>query len=249
MINYITKRKASISYRLIVCLVAAAIALSTIVHLRGGQPIKVYANSALPYMPPPTKLIKQSPWTNSPVLKGIKLYPDDPFKFDFIIDEGDSKNLTDEQLKKESKKLIRYFLSALTIPEKDLWVNLSPYEQDRITPNELGLTDMGKDLLGQDYILKQLTSSLTYPESPLGKQYWQQIYKKSQELFGTTKIPINTFNKVWITPDKAVVYQDNNKAYIGDTHLKVMLEEDYLASQNNPQKEISVGDGHVFRGQ
>jgi len=35
---------------------------------------------------------------------------------------------------------------------------------------ELWATDMGRDLLGEDYILKQLTSSLTYPESEIGKE-------------------------------------------------------------------------------
>jgi ABC-type sulfate/molybdate transport systems ATPase subunit len=67
----------------------------------------------------------------------------------------------------ESSKLIKYFLASLTIPEKDLWVNLShPYEKDRmIARKNLGQTEMGRDMLAQDYILKQLTASLIYPES------------------------------------------------------------------------------------
>jgi hypothetical protein len=36
-----------------------------------------------------------------------------------------------KQLKQESDKLIKYFMATLAIPEKDLWVNLSPYEKDR----------------------------------------------------------------------------------------------------------------------
>ena len=57
-------------------------------------------------------------------------------------------------------RLVKYFLAALTIPEKDLWVNLSPYEKDRVITDEFGSTEMGRDLLAQDYMLKQLTSSL-----------------------------------------------------------------------------------------
>jgi len=34
--------------------------------------------------------------------------------------------LLNDELKDESRKLIKYFLASLTIPEKDLWVNLSP---------------------------------------------------------------------------------------------------------------------------
>ena len=45
--------------------------------------------SVLPYLPGPTKLIEPSPAFNLPRLHGIKLYPHNPFKFDFIIEEGD----------------------------------------------------------------------------------------------------------------------------------------------------------------
>ena len=48
-----------------------------------------------------------------------------------------------------------------------------------------------------------------------------------------TSLPVNTYNKVWIVPDKAVVYDMGDTALIGETHLKVMLEEDYLALQKN----------------
>jgi len=118
----------------------------------------------------PTPIIPVGEAFNLPVLKGIKFYPDNPLKLDFIIEQG-NKTLSQEELKSESSKLIKYFLSALTIPEADLWVNLSPQEPDRVVPTELGLTDMGGDLLEQDYILKQITASLTKPEESLGKEY------------------------------------------------------------------------------
>ena len=55
--------------------------------------------------------------------------------------------------------------------------------------------------------------------------------KKPQKKFGTTNIPVNTFNKVWIVPEKAIVYENAKAgtAYIVESKLKVMLEEDYLA--------------------
>jgi hypothetical protein len=34
----------------------------------------------------------------------------------------------------------------------NLWVNRSPYEQYRIIHTNLSVTDLGKDMLGQDYI-------------------------------------------------------------------------------------------------
>ena len=47
------------------------------------------------------------------------------------------------------------------------------------------------------------------------------------------QFPVNTFNKVWIIPDKAVVYESGNTVYICSNHLKVMLEEDYLSLQKH----------------
>src|SRR5208283_2771084 len=131
----------------------------------------------------------------------------------------------------EANKLIKYFLASLTIPEKDLWVNLSPYEKDRIIPNSFGLTEMGRDLLAEDYMLKQITASLIYPEDGVGKRFWKRIYAEAAKKFGTTNIPVNTFNKVWILPEKAVVYEKAKEetAYVVESKLKVMLEEDYLS--------------------
>ena len=105
-----------------------------------------------------------------PVLKGLKVYPREPLRLDFILDPGTSSDAGGD-LQKESGKHIRYFLASLTIPEKDLWVNLSPYENNRIVPEAFGKTEMGRDLLEQDYILKQLTASLLYPEGETGKKF------------------------------------------------------------------------------
>lgn len=180
----------------------------------------------------PDQLLSTTPDHAPLVLRGIRLYPDNPYKFDFLIDEGQNK-LNKEELREQAKKHINYFLAALTIPEEDLWVNLSPYEKDRIIPNELSLTDMGKDMLSQDYTLKQLLSSLTHPDTKSGKQFWNKVYKKAQSKLGTTNIPIDTYNKIWIIPDKAVVYEEETLAFIGEARLKVLLEEDYLALKNN----------------
>ena len=56
---------------------------------------------------------------------------------------------------------------------------------------------------------------------------------KPKEMYGTTQIPVNTFNKVWIMADKAEVFEHNQTAFVVDSHLKVMLEEDYLALQKH----------------
>ena len=129
--------------------------------------------------------------------------------------------------------MVGYFLASLTVPEDQIWVNLSPYEQERMIAEGLGQTEMGRDLLAQDYMLKQITASLGYPESDLGAKFWVTVYRLAQEKLGTTNIPIKTFNKVWIVPRKAAVYEHENSVFVVSRDLKVMLEEDYLALQKS----------------
>jgi len=190
------------------------------------------------HLPAPGAMVQLSPLRNPPILKGLKVHPDNPFRFDFILDRGYKNNHHSERseesqsfLKQESTRLIKYFLASLTIPEKDLWVNLSPYEKNRIIPQSFGMTEMGRDLLAEDYMLKQITASLIYPEGQTGKKFWTRVYQEAAQKFGTTDIPVNTFNKVWIVPDKAVVYENAKAgtAYVVEAKLKVMLEEDYLS--------------------
>jgi hypothetical protein len=187
----------------------------------------------------PGQRIALSQSTHPPVLRGLKVFANKPLSFDFILDQGSlplAGRVREGDLKKESTKLIRYFLAGLTVPQGDLWVNLSPYEKNRIVPHPFGQTEMGRDLLAQDYVLKQITASVIYPESETGKQFWAKVYAQAQKQFHTTKVPVNTFNKVWIVPDKAVVYEGpmtNGQAtvYVTEAKLKVMLEQDYLSLQ------------------
>ena len=207
-------------------------------------------------LPTPGTMVNLSPAYEPILIKGLKVHPENPFLFDFIIDTGNSPSLLKEgargSLKQESSKLIKYFLASLTVPEKDLWVNLSPYEKDRMIAPNLGQTEMGRDMLAQDYILKQLTASLIYPEKHLGKTFWDKVYSQAREMYGTTQIPVNTFNKVWIVADKADVFERGNVAYVVAAHLKVMLEEDYLALiKHTPTRghvPLTEGKGYVSPG-
>ena len=215
-------RLKRIVYRFLMCVLTLAFLTSD---------LRVYAQGMMQLPSPGTRLTLSPTYVPS-LLKGIKVYRDDPFRFDFILDQGDDK-VTDERVKIDSMRLIKYFLASITVPEKDLWVNLSPYEKDRIVPDAFGQTEMGRDLLAQDYILKQITASLMYPEGAVGKRFWAKIYAEAARRYGTTDIPVDTFNKVWIVPEKAVVYETPNAAYVVESRLKVMLESDYKAIAEN----------------
>lgn len=225
-------------FRFIVCLVTVTFSMTLFM-----PPRKSYAQ-VVAQLPVPGVMVSLSTSFRPPVIKGVVIHPDNPFRFNFVVNQGE-KALPQEKLKADSTRLIKYFLAALTLPDTDLWVNLSPYEKERIIPENFGLTEMGRDLLSQDYLLKQLMSSLTYPESGLGQRFWRRVYKKAYELYGTTSIPLNTFNKVWIIPEKAVVFEKGNTAFVVESRLKVMMAEDYLALKKN-FKDSSKGTDRLL---
>ncbi len=200
----------------------------------GLAPAQKGQSQGLPLqLPKPGVMVHLSSEFTPAHLSGLVIHPEDPLKFDFLIHRGDGS--VDKNA--EYTKLIKYFLASLTVPDEDQWVNLSPYEKDRIINENFGKTEMGRDLLAQDYLLKQITASMIYPQDKLGEKFWNKIYQRAWEEYHTTNIPVNTFNKVWIIPDEAAVYESGNTVYVLKNHLKVMLEEDYLSL--NKHKKVS----------
>ncbi|MBF0479240.1 MAG: FAD-dependent oxidoreductase [Candidatus Omnitrophica bacterium] len=207
-----------------------------------------------PSIPAPTSYVPV-------IIKGVNLNPQNPLKFDFIIDRGTSSadlplanQSAEAAFRSESQKLIRYFLASLTIPQKDMWVNLSPNEPDRIVPQTFGNTEMGRDLLAQDFMLKQLTASLMSPDGEVGRKFWDKVYAKIYEtpspLRGEGRvrgleIPTDIFNKVWIVPSKAKIYEHEKGAFITDTAFKVMTERDYVAQTQDTGHKSQEGQDAV----
>jgi hypothetical protein len=189
-----------------------------------------------------SQIVLAPPVQSNPVyfplnIHGISIHQDDPLLFDFIIDTGRSDLVPgkdDEGIKAESLRLIKYFFASLTAPEKEQWVNLSPVEKNRIVPEALGKTDLGRDMLVEDYRLKQVVVSMIDPQSETGKEFWSRVYARVEKEYWTTSIPLDVLNRVWIVTDKAAVYSQNDQkgkltAVVTQAHLKVMLEQDYTA--------------------
>jgi len=65
------------------------------------------------------------------------------------------------------------------------------------------------------------------------KVYWDKLYRKAEELYGTTNITIPTLTRPWIVPGEIIIGETQDSVYIYKATLKVMLEEDYLKSPSH----------------
>ena len=196
--------------RILACLTIVAFSTSLII-----SPQVVKAQTVL-NLPKPGTRISLSPSSNPAIIKGITIHPSDPFLFDFIVHPGD-ENLKGEDLTKEANKLIKYFMAALTVPEDEMWVNLSPYEKDRIIPEGFGNTEMGRDFFADrehiELFLKMLSEiGFTCPVflkiSPVGGVDTIEKYLEAADPFRFIKgfifnlapgkmVPLNTSEKIW----------------------------------------------------
>ncbi len=131
-------------------------------------------------------------------------------------------------LEDETKELMKYFFIGLALPNEKFWVNLRPDSPDNILDPDLEKTDIGRILLEADLQLKKDTSGMTSPQTKEGREYWDNLYKKAGELFGTENITIPAITRPWIVPNEIIIRESAEGAYIYKATLKVMLEEDYL---------------------
>ena len=148
--------------------------------------------------------------------------------FKLLLDKGDLKNTDQANLEGPAKELLRYFFVGISLPNDSFWVNLRPDSPDNIIDSYLARTDVGKILLEADLLLKRDTANFTSPQTPEGKDYWDKLYKKAGELFGSENITIPTLTRPWIVPGEIIIREAQGSAYIYKATLKVMLEQDYL---------------------
>lgn len=189
-----------------------------------------------------------------PIIAGIRVSRKNPLKFNTIIDTGDF-NIKGEEFNQIAKKLMGYFASSFLIREEDLWVNLSAYESNRMIPDVLFGTEMGKDMLAGDCLLKRFTASLMHPETELGRQYWDAVFARMHSKKGGLKNEINAFQKVWIVPSVAEVYvkeqgedvpekfshwglrKSEYAAFVVNRYLEVKCEKDMKAHKKREEEE------------
>lgn len=240
--------KKSASFKSISFSLALIVALTTISFYLFYRPLNSYANITNLSL---EKIKFENNFTlgnykaDLPLLKAIVLDPDNPLQLSFYLDSDQKRKINDSQI----DQLIKYFLGFLAISEDRLWVNLSPYESQKIIPQDLAKLDIGKDMLLEDYLLKQLSSYVTHPDTVIGKRFWQEVNR----VVKTTTLPINTLFKIWISPDIAQIYEYSQAGktigVIKQARLKVSLEEDKFKMNTVNETKVNQQVKQLFRQQ
>ncbi|WP_445398102.1 hypothetical protein ACSMX9_27865 [Streptomyces sp. LE64] len=110
------------------------------------------------------------------------------------------------------------FFVWLSLPRRDLWVNLHPHQPDRIVEERLGRTDAGRVLLEADLRMKRTVGEIIHPRTALGKRYWQGVQEGCVS------------SRNWIVPGPASIHQDGEALYILDAPLDVKMETEQVTS-------------------
>ena len=173
--------------------------------------------------------------------------------FKLLLDKGDTKNPKTQDIESTTKNLLNYFFVGIALPNDTFWVNLRPDSPNDIIDPLLAQTEVGKILLEADLQLKKDTAKATSPETPEGRDYWNKLYKKAGELYGSQNITIPTLTRPWIVPDEIIIRESTDSAYVHKATLKVMLEQDYLKgnatySFKDPrEKELNEYSSQIIR--
>jgi hypothetical protein len=173
--------------------------------------------------------------------------------FKLLLDKGDTKNPKTQELESTAKDLLNYFFVGISLPNDAFWVNLRPDSPNDIIDPLLAQTEVGRILLESDLQLKKDTAKATSPETSEGRDYWNKLYQKAEELYGNQNVTIPTLTRPWIVPDEIIIRESADSAYVHKATLKVMLEQDYLkgnatyAFKDPREKELNEYSSQIIR--
>lgn len=146
-----------------------------------------------------------------------------------LVDKGDRVDMDSASVEATTDTLMEYFLTGVVLPDECFWVNLQPGASDRIIDPGLEGTDVGRILLEADLQLKKDMAAFLSPECDEGRVYWNKMYKKAAQLFGSEDVAINAVTRPWIVPGEIIIRESDTSAYIYKASLDVMLEQDHIA--------------------
>lgn len=162
-----------------------------------------------------------------PLVGGITFPMKDPLKigFSLLADAAHKMPTPVEQLELQ-RRLGRYLNTFLVLTGDQINVTLTPTEDYCRLPELLRHTELGRDMLAQDVVLKHYTTSQLHPSTPHGKAFWDKVnaltsgHRNFESCF-----------RVWIVPGNVKVREktvgDQGHVSIEKLGLEVLCEEDY----------------------
>ncbi len=158
--------------------------------------------------------------------------------FDYVIRAQKTSDLNQiVTLEKGTELSFASFLIGLVLPESEFWVNLNPWEPDRIIGKDLGSTDVGRIMLEADLQMKRSFSSHENPgNGDVGAQFWDIldqkkvelmngiIKKHSSEIEDVDDVQFSPVTRHWIVPDKVEAYENGDEIYIVSATLSINSE-------------------------
>lgn len=163
------------------------------------------------------------------VLNKLSVKPKENDKFDLLFGFDDvGAEIEGRPLEQGvQKRLFDYFWTGIVARNEDVWVNLAPDERNRMLPEYLGGTNLGRVMIEMDYNMKRLCASLLHPDCETGQAYWKEVFRLAQERFGTSSVPYAPFFRVWLVPGEIVIKEGQGWMTIAEARLNALCESDF----------------------
>jgi hypothetical protein len=131
------------------------------------------------------------------------------------------------------------FMTGLAIPSDKFWVNLNPWEPDRIIEEELSQSEVGRIMLEADLQMKKDFSNYINPcNNEMSNDLWNNLDNKREilvqrcmskypgEIQNKNNVNFRPATRLWITPDKIFTYSNDSQIYIINATLTIQSEAD-----------------------
>lgn len=149
-------------------------------------------------------------------------------------------------------------MTGLAVSDNKLWVNLNPWEPDRVIDEKLRKSDVGRIMLEADLQMKRDFSNYDNPcNNETGEIMWNLLDNKREALVqqcmkkfpGEIKEDGNVIfapvTRHWITPDKVYAYFNGTKIFIINSTLTINSESaaNHSSFQVKDQKIETLSKG------
>jgi RHS repeat-associated protein len=176
--------------------------------------------------------------------------------FNYVIKAQKTGDLTQNILLLNGTELsFASFLTGLALPESKFWVNLNPWEPDRIIEEDLGTTDVGRIMLEADLAMKRSFSSYENPgNGEMGVQFWDLLEQKKVELMNgimqkhpseirdVDDVQFSPVTRHWIVPDRVEAYENDYEIKIISATLNINSEPVSEQSTYTLRDSLTVSD-------